>query len=93
MTGIFTTFLTSSITIFWLKLDTFPDLSVVKKYWALLTFLAISHGLSTAFENISIDRTTISFNQIIKATTPLLTLSYGYFVEKRVYVIPFSCNL
>lgn len=85
MTGIFTTFITSAMAIFWLNIEKFTDWKSIKNNLAILCFMALSHGLSTALENISIQRTTISFNQMIKATTPLLTLSFGYFVEKRKY--------
>ena len=83
MTGMFATFLSCSIPIFWLKTVKFVGWDVIKQNWHLILLVAFSHGISTTLENVSIDKTSISFNQIIKATTPVFTMSYGYFFEKR----------
>jgi len=85
LTGVYTTFLLSSVCVFWFKFEEFPKTQLIRENIYFLTFLALSHGMSLALENISIERTSISFNQIIKATTPLLTLAFGYFVEKKRY--------
>ena len=81
--------------VFWFKFEEFPTTKLIRDNMYFLIFLSLSHGLALALENVAIEKTSISFNQIIKATTPILTLAFGYFVEKKrckdpiLFLVPF----
>eukprot|EP01118_Nematostelium_gracile_P000201 TRINITY_DN10199_c0_g1_i1.p1 TRINITY_DN10199_c0_g1~~TRINITY_DN10199_c0_g1_i1.p1 ORF type:complete len:317 (-),score=59.56 TRINITY_DN10199_c0_g1_i1:72-977(-) len=84
MAGFCATFIGSFISVFVFKTGTVPWGSI-QTTWKLFFLLSISHGLTSAFENISIVYISVSLNQVIKATSPAGTIIASIILEEKHY--------
>ena len=74
------------------RVSSFPTKKQARAALPMLLFIGIVHALGTAANNVSVSKTSVGINQIIKSCSPIVTISCSALLEHKRYHWSVVCS-